>query len=424
MGEKKRRKQAAAEEKARRAAIERARRAGTEARAARENALSVEAGKKGSMKKGKTKSKKAKSGKGATSAGNGVTGGWTSDPRELLRVGPQFDLADLTRDSTPGWDRGRRAAEKWTDTRSEFLSQLQERLYASSRGGSQDSVLLVLQGLDTSGKGGIVRHVVGQVDPQGVEIAAFKAPTEEERQHDFLWRIRPRLPRPGHIGVFDRSHYEDLLVPTAQSLTGRRDEHGESWVVDTDELNRRYHDIYEMEVAATRAGTRIVKVCLMVSYEEQGLRLRERLDRSDKHWKFSTNDLDTRDDWAHFQAAYAEVLSRTSTEIAPWYVIPADRKWYSRLAVTEILTRTLAEIDPTWPSATFDVEAARTRLDTTLTPGSLRKWAREKEAVQEEWITADEAVSLAVDELNAASRLDATRNLTARDHEAGDAPTP
>ncbi|MGO3797130.1 MAG: PPK2 family polyphosphate kinase [Pauljensenia sp.] len=414
MGEKKRRKQAAAEEKARNAAIERARRAGTEARDARENARS---GKKGhSGKSGKSRRT------GATT-GNGVTGAWSSDPRELLRVGPQFDLADLSRDSTPGWDQGRRAAEKWTATRSEFLSQLQERLYASSRGGAQDSVLLVLQGLDTSGKGGIVRHVVGQVDPQGIELAAFKAPTEEERQHDFLWRVRPRLPRPGHIGVFDRSHYEDLLVPTAQALTGRRDEHGESWVVDTEELNRRYHDIYEMELAATQSGMRIVKVCLMVSYEEQGLRLRERLDRSDKHWKFSTNDLDTRDDWVHFQAAYAEVLSRTSTEIAPWYVVPADRKWYSRLAVTEILTRTLAGIDPTWPAATFDVEAARTRLDATLTPTALRKWAREKEAVQEEWITADESVSLAVDELNAASRLDATRSLTQQDHEAGNAPT-
>lgn len=394
MGSKKLRKQAEAEEKARRASIKRARKAAKEARRGRSGSPSP--------------------------TEVPVTGGWSTDPRELLRVRPGFDLADLARNATPGWELGRAAGEVWTTVRSQFLSQLQERLYASSRGGAPDSVLLVLQGLDTSGKGGIVRHVVGQVDPQGIELSAFKAPTEEERRHDFLWRIRPRLPHPGHIGVFDRSHYEDLLVPTAQSLTGRTDEHGESWVVDTDELNRRYHDIYEMEVAATNAGMRIVKVCLLVSYEEQGLRLRERLDRSDKHWKFSTNDLDTRDDWVHYQAAYAEVLSRTSTEIAPWYVIPADRKWYSRLAVTEILTRTLAEIDPTWPAATFDVDAARERLDSTLTPEALRAWAKEKKASQERWITSDEAVSLAVDRLNAASSKDSAESLTRQDAELGD----
>ncbi|MDN6566533.1 MAG: hypothetical protein L0K65_05710, partial [Actinomyces sp.] len=414
MGRKKQLKKAQAEAEARAAAIERSRAAGTRARRERTETLAGAA-------------KRKKDGKGKGSQGgrkvvpNGVTGGWTRDPRELLRVGAGFDLADLPRDATPGWDLGRTAGQTWTATRSGLLSQLQERLYASSRGGATDSVLLVLQGLDTAGKGGIVRHVIGQVDPQGVQLAAFKAPSPEERRHDFLWRIRPRLPRPGHIGVFDRSHYEDLLVPTAQALTGRTDEHGESWVVDTEELNRRYRDIYEMELAATRAGMRIVKICLMVSYEEQGLRLRERLDRSDKHWKFSTNDLDTRDDWVHYQAAYGEVISRTSTEIAPWYVIPADRKWYSRLAVTEILTRTLAEIDPTWPAATFDVQAARQRLDRTLTPEALHEWAREKEAAQEEWITADESVSLAVDELNAASRLDAIRSLTHQDREAGGA---
>ena len=287
------------------------------------------------------------------------------------------------------------------------MSEQQERLYASSRGGATDSVLLILQGLDTAGKGGIVRHVVGQVDPQGIALTAFKAPTEEELAHDFLWRIRPRLPGPGAIGVFDRSHYEDLLVPTAQALTGHADEHGETWTVSTEELNRRYHDIYQMESEATRAGMRIVKVCLMVSYQEQGLRLRERLDRPDKHWKFSTNDLDTRDDWAHFQRAYEEVLRRTSTRIAPWYVIPADRKWYARLAVTEILVRTLAEIDPQWPGAPVDLDAARARLDLTMTPESLLAWSHEREKSESEWLAEDESLSVAVDALDAASRADA-----------------
>lgn len=327
---------------------------------------------------------------------------WSGDPRELLRVGSDLDLSTFRRDATPGWSAGRKAAEATTASRGEFLSELQERLYASARGGATDSVLLVLQGLDTAGKGGIVRHVVGLVDPQGVSLAAFKAPSEEERAHDFLWRIRPRLPRPGFIGVFDRSHYEDLLVPTAQALTHRTDEDGVSWEVPEEELNRRYHDIYEMEVEATRRGMRIVKICLMVSYEEQGLRLRERLDRSEKHWKFSPSDLDTRDDWTHYQRAYEEVLRRTSTRVAPWYLVPADRKWYARLAVTEILTRTLAEIDPRWPDASFDVDAARERLDLSLTPEALARWGRERTERQAEWITDDEAISLAVDALNGA----------------------
>lgn len=325
---------------------------------------------------------------------------WNADPRELLRVGSDLDLSTVRRNATPGWDSGKKAAEAAMASRGTFLSDLQERLYASAKGGATDSVLLILQGLDTAGKGGIVRHVMGLVDPQGISLAAFKAPTEEERAHDFLWRIRPHLPRPGYIGVFDRSHYEDLLVPTAQALTHRPDDNGVSWVVPEEELNRRYHDIYDMEVEATRQGMRVVKICLMVSYQEQGLRLRERLDRPEKHWKFSDSDLDTRDNWNHFQRAYQEVLRRTSTRVAPWYLVPADNKWYSRLAVTEILTRTIAEIDPRWPEATFDVEAARQRLDLSLTPEALAQWAQERAQKQEQWITDDEAISLAVDALN------------------------
>lgn len=369
---------------------------------AKARAESIKRTKKAAKAARRTREKARKAAEG----GVRVTDEWSEDPRILLRVGPEFSLATTARDATPGWDSDRAAAERAVATRADLLSELQERLYASARGGAGDSVLLILQGLDTSGKGGIVRRVVGLVDPQGVALAAFKAPTEEERAHDFLWRVRPKLPRPGMIGVFDRSHYEDLLVPTAQRLTGRTDEHGTSWVVPEDELNRRYHDIYEMEVEATRAGTRIIKVCLLVSYEEQGRRLRERLDRPDKHWKFTTNDLDTRDDWAQQQAAYSEVLRRTSTRVAPWYAVPADNKWYSRLAVTEILTRTLAEIDPKWPAATFDVDQARSRLDLTMTPECLLRWSEEKASKVDRWITDDEAVGIAVDALNTASRED------------------
>lgn len=303
---------------------------------------------------------------------------WSEDPRSLLRVGADLDLATLPRDATPGWAHGRKRAAAWQAERSTRLSDLQERLYAAGREGAPDRALLILQGMDTAGKGGIVRHVVGQVDPQGIELAAFKAPTPEERAHDFLWRIRPRLPGPGMIGVFDRSHYEDLLVPTAQRLAGTTDAQGHSWVVPTDELNRRYHDIYEMEVQAAAAGTRIVKVCLLVSYEEQGTRLRARLERSDKHWKYSASDLAARGKWREFQAAYQEVLRRTSTQVAPWYAVPADRKWYARLAVGEILVRTLEDIDPHWPPAHFDVAAERRKLDATMSPEALRPYGRER----------------------------------------------
>jgi len=335
-----------------------------------------------------------------------VTAAWTGDPRALLVVGPDFSIDDVARDATPGWEKGRAAGQRATQARSRLLSEQQERLFAAGRGGAPDSVLLVLQGLDTAGKGGILRHVVGQVDPQGVQLAAFKEPTPEERAHDFLWRITPHLPRPGLIGVFDRSHYEDLLVPLARSLTGRADEHGRTWSVPDDELERRRRAIATLEADATAAGTRIIKICLMVSYEEQGRRLGERLDRADKHWKFSDSDLDTRDDWGYHQSAYEQVLRQTSTAVAPWYAVPADRKWYARLAVTEILVRTLADIDPQWPAAAFDVDASRARLDRTMTPASLAAWATEKVEAEHHRIADDEAMAFAVADLTAASTTD------------------
>ena len=363
MGAKKDAKRAKAEAKARAEALSRAKAIAEDARA-------------------KKRKKKEKKGTGARTPSeprlSGPSRDWDLDPRSALAVGPDFDLATVARDATPGWSGGRKAAEKALASRAEDFSDLQERLYASSKGGGRDCVLLIIQGLDTAGKGGIVRHVVGQVDPQGVALTAFKAPTEEERAHDFLWRVRPRLPRPGMIGVFDRSHYEDLLVPTAAALSGE----SSRFSADEDELNRRYHDIYDMEVEAIRSGTRVIKICLVISYEEQGARLLERLERPDKHWKFSMGDLDTRDRWDAYQRAYTEVISRTSTRMAPWYVVPADHKWYARLAVQEILVRALEEIDPKWPAADFDVEEAKRRLDAQRSPESLHAHRNERLAAQ------------------------------------------
>ncbi len=276
---------------------------------------------------------------------------WTAPPTVMLPVGENFHLDDVEPDSTPGFEGGRKAGEKLLQQRRDRLSELQERLYAQSRaGGSTDAVLLVLQAMDSAGKGGIVRHVVGGVDPQGVELAAFKAPTEEEREHDFLWRIEKRLPAPGYIGVFDRSHYEDVLIARVRRLA------------PPEEIERRYQAIVDFERAIAASGTRIVKVMLHISPDEQKARLMERLDRPDKHWKYNPGDVDERALWDDYMAAYQTVFERTSTADAPWYAVPANSKWYARLAVQELLIDVLEDIDPQWPAADFDVEAEKQRL--------------------------------------------------------------
>ncbi|WP_270366267.1 polyphosphate kinase 2 family protein [Microbacterium algeriense] len=272
---------------------------------------------------------------------------WT----QTLRVGSGFRLADLDPDSKPGYDHGKSQGQADLAAGLDDLNGLQERLFAESRvGTAKDSVLLVLQAMDSAGKGGIVRHVVGGVDPQGVALAAFKAPTAEEREHDFLWRVEKRLPEPGFIGVFDRSHYEDVLIGRVRQLAA------------PEEIERRYDAINEFEARVTASGTRIIKVMLHISPEEQKERLMERLERPDKYWKYNPGDVDERMLWPQYMQAYQTVFDRTSTEAAPWYVIPANAKWYARLAVQELLLAALEDIDPQWPGADFDVEAEKRRL--------------------------------------------------------------
>ncbi|WP_454227864.1 polyphosphate kinase 2 family protein [Propioniciclava flava] len=278
---------------------------------------------------------------------------WKTDPRDALKAGPTFDLSTLDRNGRPGWAGNKSRGEAYMAARGEELSDLQEKLFAEGRSGGERSVLLVLQGLDTAGKGGIVRHVMGMVDPQGVKLASFGVPTAEERAHHYLWRIEKQLPPAGRIGVFDRSHYEDVLVVRVDEL------------VPEAEWQGRYDEINAWEEKLIAGGTTIVKVALMVSYDEQGARLAERLDRPDKYWKFSPSDITTRSKWPAYQQAYADVFARTSTEKAPWYVVPADRKWYARLAVTEILTQTLESLDLGWPAATFDVAEMQAALAKT-----------------------------------------------------------
>jgi PPK2 family polyphosphate:nucleotide phosphotransferase len=273
---------------------------------------------------------------------------------EVLRVGPGFALADLDPSSTPGFLGDKAAGEAVMGELQARLGDLQERLYAESKGGGERSVLLVIQGMDTSGKGGIMRHVVGAVDPQGVHITSFKAPSAEERRRPFLWRIRRGLPSPGEIGVFDRSHYEDVLIVRVHELVPRT-----TW-------SRRYSQINAFERGVVDDGTTVVKVMLHLSSEEQKARLTERLEREDKHWKYNPGDLDERAHWADYMEAYQSVLEKCSTDAAPWFVVPADRKWYARLAVTNLLLEHLEAMDPQWPAADFDVEAEKVRL--ALTP--------------------------------------------------------
>lgn len=279
---------------------------------------------------------------------------WTADPAASLRVGEGFRLADVDPHATPGYAGGKKQGRIDLDAGAQQLDELQERLFAQSRiTPGSPAVLLVLQAMDSAGKGGIVRHVVGSVDPQGVSLVAFKKPTPEELAHDFLWRIEKHVPEAGYIGVFDRSHYEDVLIGRVRGLA------------PAEEIERRYGAIVEFEKRLTDAGVRVVKIMLHISPEEQKARLMERLERPDKHWKYNPGDVDERELWPAYMDAYQTVFERTSTPNAPWHVVPADAKWYARLAVQALLLQALEDIDPQWPAADFDVEAEKARLAAT-----------------------------------------------------------
>ncbi|GAB4099950.1 PPK2 family polyphosphate kinase [Sinomonas halotolerans] len=269
---------------------------------------------------------------------------------QVLRVGSGFRLADVDPGSTPAYSGGKADGEALLDEQDAVLAEHQERLYAAGRDGEAPSVLLILQAMDTAGKGGIVSHVVGGVDVQGVRLKAFKAPTPEEKAHDFLWRVERELPEPGMLGVFDRSHYEDVLIHRV---------HG--WA-DPAEIERRYHAIRDFEERLVAGGTELVKVMLHISKDEQKDRLLARLDDPVKRWKYNPGDVDERLHWDAYMDAYQRVFEETSTAAAPWHVVPANRKWYARIAVQELLIGALKRIGPDWPTPAYDVEHERARV--------------------------------------------------------------
>ena len=269
--------------------------------------------------------------------------------RLRLSAGP-VDLTSIETDAAPGFDGKKADGKKALAAMGPELSDLQERLWAERTAGSERRVLVVLQGMDTSGKGGVLRHTIGLVDPQGVRITSFKAPTEEERAHDFLWRIDKGLPGAGYIGVFDRSHYEDVLIARVRGFA------------DPTEIERRYGAINDFEARLAGEGFSIIKCMLHISADEQKARLAERLANPEKHWKYNPGDLDERALWPAYREAYEIALERTHTDVAPWHVVPSDKKWFRNLAVGQLLLETLRGLDLEWPAADFDVEAEKARL--------------------------------------------------------------
>jgi PPK2 family polyphosphate:nucleotide phosphotransferase len=270
--------------------------------------------------------------------------------RELLRLRPGTALADLDPHGKPGFDGGKSEGKRALAGLGAELAELQERLFAEAYTGGERRVLLVLQGMDTSGKGGVVDHAVGLLHPFGVHLKSFKAPTEEELAHDFLWRVEKEVPGPGTVGVFDRSHYEDVLVVRVHGLA------------EPAEVERRYDAINEFERRLVDEGTTVLKCMLHISEAEQRERLLARLDDPTKQWKFKPGDVDERALWPAYQEAYEIALERCNTAPAPWYVVPSDRKWYRNWAIGQLLLETLRDLDLSWPSPAYDVAEQRARL--------------------------------------------------------------
>jgi len=267
--------------------------------------------------------------------------------REQLRARPvrnKFSLDAIDPSDTDGMTKAKAARDLKKEA--DRLYVLQERLYAEGK----RSLLLVLQGTDTSGKDGTVSHVIRAMNPQGCKITSFKEPTAEEKRHGFLWRIRRALPLPGYVGVFNRSHYEEVGIVRVHNL------------VPPSVWRTRYETINNFEREVARRGTTIVKVFLHISFEEQTRRLLARLDDPTKRWKFDAKDVAERDYCTDYVAAYSEAIGRCSTNVAPWFVVPADNKWYRNWAVARLLIEALKEMDPQYPEPTLPIKQLKARI--------------------------------------------------------------
>lgn len=276
---------------------------------------------------------------------------WSKHPSRRLRFGDGVTmLADVRGASTPGFHATEEEGRRFVELSSTEIARYQNLLYANGTTGSRRRLLIVLQGMDASGKGGIVRHVFRQVNPMGIHYHGFGRPTDEEASHDFLWRIRRELPAGGWISIFDRSHYEDVVMPHVYGT------------LDEAQWRARYARIVAFEKELVDDGCAIIKIFLVISKDEQRRQFLERLDDPTKRWKFDVSDLDARDRWDEYMDAWQDVFVHTSTAFAPWYLVPADNRWYSRAVVSELLRVELKSMGLSWPPASFDVADARRRL--------------------------------------------------------------
>ncbi len=260
--------------------------------------------------------------------------------RWLVKPGKEVSLADRPTKSADGAPGDKEQTKAALDELRAELVDLQARLYAES----EQSLLIVLQAMDAGGKDGTIRAVFSGVNPQGVRVHSFKAPTELELKHDFLWRVHAETPAQGEITIFNRSHYEDVLIVRVHDL------------VPEDVWRARYEHIRAFETLLHDANTRVVKLFLHISKDEQRARLQERVDLPEKRWKFNAADLAERKRWGDYQQAFADAIAETSTTHAPWYIVPGDRNWYRNWAVLTILVETLREMDPKYPPAPEGVE--------------------------------------------------------------------
>jgi len=270
---------------------------------------------------------------------------------ELLRVRPgSVDLTTYDPEGQPGFKGTKNDGVRALEELSPRLAEMQEQLFADGYTDGRRSVLLVIQGMDTSGKGGVLKHCVGVFDPGGVHIKSFKKPTKEELAHDFLWRVEKETPAHGYVGIFDRSHYEDVLVVRVHELA------------DAAEIERRYDAINAFEQRLVDEGTTIVKCMLHISRDEQKQRLLDRLEDPTKQWKYKPGDVDERSLWDDYQRAYEIALERCSTDAAPWHVVPCNKKWYRTWAIATLLTDALESMGLDWPTPSYDVEAEKKRV--------------------------------------------------------------
>jgi PPK2 family polyphosphate:nucleotide phosphotransferase len=267
--------------------------------------------------------------------------------RYRVKPGQRVQLDEIDPQDCSEFDGSKEDGEKRLDKLTDTLEALQELLYAENK----HRLLIILQGMDTSGKDGVIRHVFEGVNPQGVRVASFKVPSPLELSHDFLWRVHQQAPARGEIVIFNRSHYEDVLVVRVHELAAP-----EVW-------RKRYEHINAFEKLLAEEGTTILKFFLHISKEEQKERLLDRLKEPDKRWKFNPGDLKERERWDEYTRAYEDALTNTSTEHAPWYVVPSDRKWYRNLVIASLLVKTLKKLDPQPPDALKEIDTYRALLE-------------------------------------------------------------